>query len=182
MQPLHLLRVTLAELTDSEHYLFSATDLQALFPQQSHAAFRRLLSRAVVAGILERACRGIYIACNVSYERGYELFHTAARLRADTLTYISLETALSDAGVISQVPVGRITLMSTGRTSTVDCGRFGIIEFRHTQREPDQISDGLVYDRRCRLWRAVPELALRDLRAVGRSLDLVDWSVVHEPL
>ena len=29
--------------------------------------------------------------------------------------YISLETALSDEGVISQIPINRITIMSTGR-------------------------------------------------------------------
>jgi len=93
MQPLNVLRSPLQELADSDHYLFSATDLQALFPHQSYDAFRRLLSRAVVAGILDRVCRGIYIACHVPYERGYELFHAAARLRAVTLTYLSYETA-----------------------------------------------------------------------------------------
>ncbi|TVQ20230.1 MAG: hypothetical protein EA382_15390 [Spirochaetaceae bacterium] len=182
MQPLAMLRTTLGRLADSEHYLFSATDLRALFARQSYDAFRRLLSRATEAGVLERVCRGVYIVPGVPYERGYELFHAAARLRAHTLTYISLETALSDAGAISQVPVGRITLMSTGRTAIVSCGRFGEIEFRHTERTPDQISPGLVYDAPCRLWRALPELAIRDLRAVGRSLDLVDWSAVYEPV
>ena len=180
MQPLATLRGALQRLADGEHYLFSASDLRALFPRQSYDAFRRLLSRAADAGILERVCRGIYIVPHVPYDRGYELFHAAARLRADTLTYISLETALSDVGIISQVPIGRITLMSTGRTSIVSCGRFGEIEFRHTERGPEQISDELVYDEACRLWRAVPGLAIRDLRAVGRSLDLVDWSAVNE--
>lgn len=180
MQPLSTLRTSLQQLADGEHYLFSATDLRALLPEQSYDAFRRLLSRAAGAGILERVCRGIYIVPHVPYDRGYELFHAAARLRSDTLTYISLETALSDAGIISQVPVGRITLVSAGRTSTVSCGRFGVIEFRHTERTPDQISDGLIYDPACRLWRAVPQLAIRDLRAVGRSLDLVDWSALNE--
>jgi len=180
MQPLARLRETLQRLADGEHYLYSASDLRALFPEQSYEAFRQLLSRAVNAGVLERVCRGIYIVPHVPYQRGYELFHTAARLRAGTLTYISLETALSDAGIISQVPVGRVTLMSKGRTSIVSCGRFGEIEFRHTDREPNRISGGLLYDPACRLWRAVPELALRDLRAVGRSLDLVDWGVVNE--
>ncbi len=182
MQPLAELRSTLQRLADEEHYLFSASDVRALFPGQSYDAFRRLLSRAVDAGVLERVCRSIYIVPHAPYQRGYELFHAAARLRAGTLTYISLETALSDAGIISQVPVGRITLMSKGRTSIVSCGRFGEIEFRHTDREPNQISDGLVYDPACRLWRANPELALRDLQAVGRSLDLVDWEAMNEQI
>ncbi|MFW5842543.1 MAG: type IV toxin-antitoxin system AbiEi family antitoxin [Spirochaetota bacterium] len=182
MQPLARLRVALDRLTDAEHYLFSATDLRPLAPEQSDQAFRRLLSRAVRSGLLERVCRGIYLYPHVDYRRGYELCHAAARLRAGTLTYISLETALSDAGIISQVPVGRLTLMTTGRSSTISCGRYGVIECIHTKRPVDQFSRELVYDPACRLWRAPPALAVRDLKAVGRSLDLVDWEMLNESL
>lgn len=180
MQPLATLRTTLQRLADPGHYLFAATDLRALFPGMSDENFRRLLSRAADAGVVQRLCRGIYLYPFVDYERGYELCHAAARLRADKLTYISLESALSDSGIISQVPVGRLTLMSSGRSSIVACGDYGVIEFIHTARNPDRIADGLVYDSACRLWRATSALALRDLKAVGRSLDLVDWGVVNE--
>lgn len=43
----------------------------------------------------------------------------------DALNYISLESALSDAGVISQIPINRVTLMSSGRTATISCGQLG---------------------------------------------------------
>jgi hypothetical protein len=180
MRPLARLRDGLDRLTDAEHYLFSATDLRPLVPEQSDQAFRRLLTRAVRAGVLERVCRGIYLYPHVDYPRGYELYHAAARLRAGSLTYISLESALSDAGVISQVPVGHLTLMTTGRSATISCGRFGAIECIHTKRSPDRFSGELVYDPACRLWRAPPALAVRDLKAVGRSLDLIDWEMIHE--
>jgi len=58
----------------------------------------------------------------VAYPAGLVLFHTGARLRASGFNYISLETILSDAGVISQIPMNWITLMSSGRTTTVSCG------------------------------------------------------------
>ncbi|TVR74120.1 MAG: hypothetical protein EA427_01385 [Spirochaetaceae bacterium] len=182
MQPLARLRNELDRLTDAEQYLFSATDLRPLVPDLSDQAFRRLLSRAARSGVLERVCRGIYLYPRVDYQRGYELCHAAARLRAGTLTYISLETALSDAGIISQVPVGRLTLMTTGRSSAISCGRYGVIECIHTKRSIDRFSGDLVYDPACRLWRATPVRAMRDLKAVGRSLDLVDWEVLHESL
>jgi predicted transcriptional regulator of viral defense system len=180
MQPIARLRNELDRLTDSEHYLFSASDLRPLAPEQTDQAFRRLLSRSVQSGVVERVCRGIYVYPHVDYQRGYELCHAAARLRADTLTYISLESALSDAGIISQVPVGRLTLMTTGRSSTISCGRYGVIECIHTKRSIDQFSGDLAYDPSCRLWRASPALAVRDLKAVGRSLDLIDWEMFHE--
>ena len=47
----------------------------------------------------------------VSYPRGLVLFHAAARLRAGGFNYISQETALSDAGVISQVPINWISAL-----------------------------------------------------------------------
>ena len=132
------------------------------------------------SGELERICRGVYIYPAVLPKDGLLLFHVAARLRADGLNYISLETALSDVGVISQIPVNWITLMSSGRSSIIECGVRGSIEFIHTNRVATELSKYLSYDVRCGLWRANIELALQDMRFTRRSLDLVDWSVVHE--
>jgi hypothetical protein len=91
-----------------------------------------------------------------------------------------LETALSDAGVISQVPINWITLMSSGRSHVVDCGDFGHIEFIHTERKPSDLADQLTYDVDRHLWRASLPLALRDMKATRRSLDLVDQEALHE--
>lgn len=111
---------------------------------------------------------------------GLLLFRVAARLRADGLNYISLETALSDAGVISQVPINWVTLMSSGRSNTISCGRWGTIEFVHTRQQAGELASQLHYDSRCALWRASVPLALRDMRTTHRSLNLVDESVAHE--
>ena len=182
MRSIDSLRRGLERLASAEAYLFSTGDLKALLPDLSPDAFRALISRATRAGVLERLCRDIYIYSYPGRPRGFELYHAAARLRAGSLTYISLESALSDLGIISQVPVATITLMTTGRSNRISCGRYGVIELVHTAQPPNSFMHELTYDESCRLWRASPARALRDLRATGRSLDLVDWSLAHELL
>jgi len=180
MQSIRQLTSALASLASPEHYLFTLDDLRALLPQLSDAALKTLLSRAVAERHLARVCRGIYMYERVDYPRGLTLFHAAARLRADTFNYISLETALSDAGVISQIPINCITIMTAGRSNRIDCGAWGSIEFVHTRKRPDDVASQLHYDARCHLWRASVALALKDMRATRRSLDLIDWSVADE--
>ena len=182
MQPIKHLTRTLADLANAEHYLFMPADLRALLPALSEAAFKTLLSRAVCDGHLARVCRGLYLYERVDYPRGLLLFHAAARVRADTFNYISLETALSDAGVISQIPIQWITLMSAGRSNIIHCGAWGTIEFVHTRKRPKDVAEQLHYDSRCHLWRASVALALQDMRATRRNRDLIDWSVVNEPV
>ena len=178
MQPTKQLEQLLARLADSNHYLFSVQDLKGAIPGQSELAV--LLCRAAKSGLLKRVCRGLYLYPRIEYPRGRILFHAAARLRADEFNYISLETALSDAGAISQIPLNWITLMSSGRSNVIRCGDFGRIEFVHTNRQPDSVADQLTYDPDCRLWRASATLALRDMRATRRNLDLIDEKVIHE--
>lgn len=178
MQPTKQLEQLLARLADRDHYLFSAQDLQGAIPEQRDWAV--LLCRAGKSGLLKRVCRGLYLFPRADYPRGRILFHAAARLRADEFNYISLETALSDAGVISQIPINWITMMSSGRNNTIRCGDFGRIEFVHTVRRPDSVADQLTYDSDCRLWRASATLALRDMRATRRPLDLIDEKALHE--
>jgi hypothetical protein len=131
---------------------------------------------------LERICRGLYLykQNQKTPHGGLLLFHAAAHLRASGFNYISLETALSEAGVISQIPINWISIMSSGRSNVINCGRFGNIEFVHTRQRPEALVQDLHYDTRCRLWRASVALALRDMRATHRSLDLITWSVADE--
>lgn len=180
MQSIRYLTRSLESLATAKQYLFSPDDLRALLPKISDSAFKTLLSRAVRGGYLARVCRGLYLYDRVDYPRGLVLFHAAARLRADTFNYISLETALSDAGVISQIPINWITLMSSGRSSTISCGTWGTIEFVHTSKGPDAVANQLFYDQRYHLWRASVGLAVQDMRATRRNMDLIDWSIVNE--
>jgi predicted transcriptional regulator of viral defense system len=178
MQPLKQLAQALRLLADREHCVFAASDLAAAVPECGHLA--GLLSRAANTGLLERVCRGIYLYPVLDYPTGHLLFHAAARLRAGEFNYISLETVLSDAGVISQVPMNWVSIMTSGRSHVVDCGDYGHIEFVHTAQKPDEVSAELAYDPERHLWRASPKQALRDMKATRRSLELVDEEVLRE--
>ena len=178
MQPLKQLAQTLRTLADREHCIFSPSDLAAAVPECGQLAV--LLSRATKAGLLKRVCRGIYLYPVPDYPAGHLLFHAAARLRAGEFNYISLETALSGAGVISQVPMNWISLMTSGRSHVVDCGDYGHIEFVHTARRPDDVSGELIYDPNRCLWRASVRQALRDMKATRRSMELVDEEAARE--
>jgi predicted transcriptional regulator of viral defense system len=178
MQPLRQLAQVLRQLADRDHCVFAASDLAAAVPACGHVA--GLLSRAVKTGLLERVCRGIYLYPAPDYPAGHLLFHAAARLRAGEFNYISLETVLCDAGVISQVPMNWITIMTSGRSHVVDCGNYGHIEFVHTAQRPDDVGRELTYDPDRRLWRASVRQALRDMKATRRSLELVDDEAARE--
>lgn len=179
MQPMKQLGQVLASLADREHCVFSPSDLAAAVPECGQLAV--LLSRATQAGLLKRVCRGVYWYPVPDYPREHLLFHAAARLRAGEFNFLSLETVLSDAGVISQVPIDWIALMSSGRSHVVNCGDFGRIEFVHTAQSPNEIAGELAWDRDRHLWRASVKQALRDMRATRRpSRDLIDEEVLGE--
>jgi len=179
-QPSRKLAAILRELTDPERYLFTLDDLRGALPELSAGALKTLLSRCCKNGLLQRVCRGLYLYPAVDYPRGLLLFHAAARLRASAFNYLSLETVLSDAGVISQVPMNWITLMSSGRSNLIRCHPWGTIEFVHTGKRPELLADRLTYDPRCRLWRASVSLALQDMKDTRRNLELVDPEAAHE--
>lgn len=169
---------SLRTLADREHCVFASSDLAAAVPECDQLAV--LLSRATKAGLLKRVCRGIYFYPVPDYSAGHLLFHAAARLRAGEFNYISLETVLSEVGVISQVPMNWICLMTSGRSHVVDCGDYGHIEFVHTAQRPDDVSDELTYDPERHLWRASVRQALRDMKATRRSMELVDEEAARE--
>lgn len=174
------LSVALKALANPQHYLFTPSDLSSILPKQNRASLQIILSRAVKSGLLQRVCRGLYMYPEANPQNGLLLYHAAARLRAGDFNYLSLESVLSDAGVISQMPMGWIALMSSGRNRIVDCGRFGRIEYIHTQRSASKLARQLSWDSRIQLWRASVALALKDLKHTRRSDDLIDWELVND--
>lgn len=174
------LRALLDRVADERHYLFGPRDFAPQFPELSDSALAMLLVRAVADGLLVSVCRGIYLYDRASRPQGLLLYHAASKLRAGTFNYISLESALSDAGVISQMPQQWLTVMSGGRSSIIDCGVYGTIEFIHSSRTPASLVGKVLNDERCGLWRASVDLALEDMKRCRRPLDLIDWSAVDE--
>lgn len=178
MQPIKKLTDVVSAMAQQGPLLFTASDIAAVFGDYRQLPV--LLSRATTAGLIARVCRGIYLYPPSGYPGGHLLFHTAARLRASEFNYVSLETVLSEAGVISQVPMNWISLMSSGRSHVVDCGPWGRIEFIHTEQRPEYLASELTYDHERRLWRASVRQALRDMKVTRRSMALIHPEVAHE--
>lgn len=181
MRPIDLLKTTLENLSDKDHYLFSVSDFYSVFSNLSKPALTMLLSRAVKNKILEKACKGYFIYPRANYEKGYELFHIAARLRENYFCYLSFENILSQYGVISQIPMGYISLMTTGRSGTINCGKYGTIEFVHTKRSLESFNKKqFSYNYKYKLWCAKVPLAYQDMKITKRSLDLIDEEILNE--
>ena len=125
MQPIRQLMDVISQLASQQACLFTPADLRSILSTHSETAFKTLLSRAVSEGYLTRLCRGLYLYEKANPDRGLILPHAASKLRPLGLNYLSLETVLSEAGVISQIPMNRIMVMSSGRSSVIDCGPWG---------------------------------------------------------
>jgi predicted transcriptional regulator of viral defense system len=180
MQPMFHAMRELRGLPEATGRVFALQDLRGLLPAQGLEASKAIVARLEKRGEIERVCRGIYVlpGCRL---RGSDLLgHVAARLRADRFNYLSLETVLSEAGVISQIPMSRIMLMSSGRSHVISCGRHGEIEFVHTAKKARDLAKDLTYDPGYQLWRASVALALRDMKDTRRDTGLVNLEEVHE--
>jgi len=155
-------------------YVFTKADLAKIFHEDSPHALKAGLQRLVADELLLRPVRGVYVYA-LSRNLGSDTLERIARaLRRGEYNYVSLESALSEYGAISQVPVDRLTVMTTGRKGEYHTP-FGTIEFTHTKRRLEDILSG-VRDVNRPLKLATSDTAWRDLKRVGRNIHLVDES------
>lgn len=163
----------LRELDKKGIYVFSHHDLRKLFSQDAYKAFNEGLKRLVKSGMLQHVCRNIYVNENSRQLDSYTIERIAKTLRRGEYNYISLESMLSEYGVISQIPMDRITIMTTGRKGVYNTA-YGVIEFTHTKRAVKDIlkNTSKVNERPLRI--ALKETALRDLKRVGRNINLIN--------
>lgn len=180
MQPIQTVIQTLRALPDAPARVYALQDFRALLPEHGFDACKSVITRLEKRGDLIRVCRGIYMLPDSKLQGSDLLGRVAARLRASHFNYLSLETVLSEAGVISQIPLSRITVMSSGRSNVISCGKHGEIEWVHTSKKPEHLAADLTYDFRLQLWRASVELALRDMKDTRRDTGLVNGEAVHE--
>ncbi len=175
VRPSKQLETVLQTFANRDRCVFASSDLAGALPESEQPNV--LLSRATKSGLLKRVCRGIYYYPHADYPVNDILYHTAARLRASEFLYLSLESVLSENGVISQIPFNWIGLMTSGRSNVIFCGDYGRIEFVHTAQSPDDVAGELSFDADRRLWVASVPQALRDMKATQRNLDLVNQEV-----
>ena len=179
MQPVRSLEKSLESMADENHFLFSKNDLKIFFRGKTDANVNMILSRAVKDGFLERACKGIFIFTKVKFDRSRVLPLVTKKMRAGSLNYISMESVLSEEGVISQQLMNWLVVMTGGRSGVIDCGRFGSVEFIHTEKSFENIAEHLHLDENTAMFKADSDLAYRDMVSAKRkTLDLVDKSAV----
>lgn len=171
MNRLHALK-KLNDWDKQGRHVFTRADLAKVLHGDKPRTFKALLERLVADGILLRPARGIYVF-NLAHSRdSYTIEHIAKALRRGEYNYVSLESALSEYGAISQIPIDRLTVMTTGRKGEYHTA-FGVIEFTHTKRSLDDILSS-IRDVGRPLRMASPQAAWRDLKRVGRNTHLVD--------
>jgi predicted transcriptional regulator of viral defense system len=158
-------------------YVFTPRDLAKIFHEDNPRTFNAGLNRLVKDGVLTRAIRGVYVYNHARSKDSYTLERIVLALRRGEYSYLSLESALSAYGVISQIPIGRITVMTTGRSEEHKTP-YGVIEFTHTKRPPEQIlQDTYIGDSPLR--QATLKTAVRDLHRVGRNTHLINESEIY---
>lgn len=157
--------------------VFTHQDMATLFPQEGLKTLSKSLERLVRSGLLVRACRGVYVNAVATTRDGRLLEHIAVALRRGEYSYVSLESMLSEFGAISQVPMDRITVMTTGRKGEYRTP-FGVIEFTHTSRSVTDILAATSKSALRPLRMASPETAWRDLKRVGRNTHMVNTQMI----
>jgi predicted transcriptional regulator of viral defense system len=150
-------------------FVFLKTDLAKLFPDERSKALSEALARLVKAGLLVHAAHGVYL--NPMF-RGDVLEHISRAMRRGKYNYISLESILSEYGLISQIPTDHLTLMTTGKGGVYKTP-YGVIEFTHTKRSIADILNSTMKDKNRPLRIASKETAIRDLKRVGRNTHLL---------
>ncbi len=159
-------------------YVFTRRELARLFPSDGPRTFGEGLNRLVKSGLLVRACRGVFANPHAQSFDSYAAERIARALRPGEYNYVSLESMLSEYGAISQIPVDRLTVMTTGRKGTYRTP-YGVIEFTHTARPARDIIGQIKQVNGRPLRIASKAAAWRDLKRVGRNVQMVDREIVE---
>lgn len=157
---------------EQNRYVFRKRDLGIVF-DESDSRLDQTLARLVKAGVLIKPAHSVYVYAHSRNIGPITIEHIARNLRRGELTYESLESALSRYGVISQIPIDRLTLMTTGRSGEYHTP-FGVIEFTHTKLSPAYIVENLVAREEHALPLAKKHFAFENLQSSRRNLNLID--------
>jgi hypothetical protein len=166
-------RDLMQKLTDMDRrgvWAFTPATFSALLGEPDPNYLKLRMKRLADEGVLTRAARGIYVNPLARSLPGDVRAGLIRFLRPREVSYVSLESRLSEAGVISQITTA-LTCMTTGSPGRFDTP-FGTIEFTHTDRAITVGTDAHVRDDGT--LHATVERAARDLRRVGRNTDLID--------
>jgi len=172
MKKIELIR-KLSELDRRGVHVLTRRDIEKLFPDEGEKAMEKSLQRMVADGLLQRVAKGLYLNPSATSKNRWVAEEIARALRPGCLSYVSLESILSEYGAISQIPINRMTVMTTGKSGVVDTP-YGTIEFTHTKRGAAEIVKRTLQAKGRPLRIATKQAALGDLLRVGRNANMID--------
>ncbi len=159
-------------------WAFTPATFSALLGNPEPNYLQLMMKRLADQRVLVRAARGVYVNPRARSMPNDVRGGLIRFLRPREVTYVSLESRLSEAGAISQVTTV-LTCMTTGSPGRFDTP-WGAIEFTHTDRPIALGSD--VHARDDGVLEATVERSARDLRRVGRNTDLLGEQALAEAI
>jgi hypothetical protein len=159
-------------------WAFTPATFSALLGDPEPNYLKLMMKRLADQGVLVRAARGVYVNPHARSMPSDVRGGLIRFLRPREITYVSLETKLSEVGAISQVSTA-LTCMTTGSPGRFDTP-WGAIEFTHTDRHIAIGTD--VHTRDDGVLEATVERSARDLRRVGRNTGLIDEETLAEAM
>jgi hypothetical protein len=173
-----LLMQKLADVDRRGVWAFTPATFSALLGDPEPNYLKLRMKRLADQGVLTRAARGVYVNPHARSMPSDVRAGLIRFLRPREVTYVSLESKLSEAGAISQVATV-LTCMTTGSPGRFDTP-WGAIEFTHTDRHIAPGTD--VRARDDGVLEATVERAARDLRRVGRNMSLIDEETLADAI
>jgi len=162
----------LAQAVKAGGGVHTVTELAFMLNEAPNSAFVKFLSDRAKAGVIRRVARGVYESVITPPAPEIAIYLIIKKLRSSVLNYISLESQLSHTGDISQVVMGRVTVMTKGRSGCFDTP-YGVIEFTHTKKPVDLMAANLYFDPDIKMYRANTEQATADLIHCQRNLHML---------
>ncbi|MGJ9418331.1 type IV toxin-antitoxin system AbiEi family antitoxin [Massilia sp. CMS3.1] len=171
---LNALHTKLEQLDELGIQVLDWPDLKRLLGEYSPNLVNRVVQNALREKVLQRVARGVFVNLHARSRKSYLIEEIACVLRKGYFNYVSLESILSEFGVISQIMISRITIMTTGRKGTFHTP-YGIIEFTHSARRLDSLVARTLHIEGRPLRIATKRAGVADLLRVGRNISMIDW-------
>lgn len=157
--------------------MFSRNDLGVIF-EEFGDTLSSTVKRLVKYGILRKISNGLYANAS-SKKTDNLLYKMVPYLRPNEINYLSNESVLCNLSIISQQMMDRITVMTTGRSGVFNTP-YGVIEFTHTKRNPLSILEKTSVIDNLPVRTADKHVAVRDLKRIGRNVNMIDWEEFNE--
>ncbi len=167
------LLVALSESVKAGGGINTATELAYMVGESLTPAFTKFLTVCTKKGLIRRVAMGVFESTLTPPDPTTAIYKIARKLRCNVISYISLESQLSHTGHISQIPMGRLTIVTKGRSGTF-LTPYGVIEFTHSKKPIRNIAPNLYFDETVGMHRAQAAQAITDLKNCKRNTHMLE--------